>query len=138
QYLERPAFPSCAGGAGGAGRRRVLPLHVLDGGGCVRRSRRSLLRHFRPARGDAGALQRLRLLLPEAGRRDVLLRAAPLLFAIACERDAGNACVAVGDPRLAIELLPVTVNDAGALVPLHDGDGLLLQKPPQGGYVIYA
>ena len=68
----------------------------------------------------------------------MFLRVAPLLFAIACERDAGNACVAVGDPRLAIELLPVAVNDAGALVPLHDGDGLLLQKPPQGGYVIYA
>jgi hypothetical protein len=37
-----------------------------------------------------------------------------------------------------MELQAVAVDASGVLQPLRDGDPVLLQKPPQGGYVIYA
>jgi len=37
-----------------------------------------------------------------------------------------------------MQLEAIAVDTSGALSPLHDGDAVLLMKPPQGGYVIYA
>ena len=69
----------------------------------------------------------------------MLLRCAAVACAVACGGAKPDACSApAGDPSLAIELQAVAVDASGALQPLHDGDALLLQKPPQGGYVVYA
>jgi hypothetical protein len=43
-----------------------------------------------------------------------------------------------GDLSQPLQLLPISLDAQGALHALHDGDPVLLQKPPQGGYVIYA
>jgi len=43
-----------------------------------------------------------------------------------------------GDLSQPVQLLPITLDGQGALHALHDGDPVLLQTPPQGGYVIYA
>ena len=43
-----------------------------------------------------------------------------------------------GDLTQAVQLLPIALDGDGNLQPLHDGDSILLQKPPQGGYVLYA
>ena len=43
-----------------------------------------------------------------------------------------------GDLAQPVQLLPITLDGNGNLNALHDGDSLLLQKPPQGGFVLYA
>jgi hypothetical protein len=43
-----------------------------------------------------------------------------------------------GDLTQPLQLETVAVDASGALLPVRDGDSILLQKPPQGGYVIYA
>ncbi len=44
----------------------------------------------------------------------------------------------MGDLSQPVQLLAIALNSQGVLQALHDGDSVLLQKPPQGGYVIYA
>jgi len=69
----------------------------------------------------------------------VLLRHAALIALAACGANPPDPCAApVGDPSQPIELQAVAVDASGSILALHDGDTLLLQKPPQGGYVIYA
>ena len=70
----------------------------------------------------------------------MLLRLALVFGIVACDgaKHPDPCLTAAGDPSQAIQLPPVTVNASGALQPLGDGDPVLLQKPPQGGYVIYA
>src|SRR5262249_19886833 len=106
----------------------------------MRRSHRRLLRHFRSARRDAGALQRVRLLLSEARGRDVLLRVALLLALLQCSPAPRGNCAqkAVGDSSKPMALTVITIEPGGNVAIVNPGDPLYLQAPPQGGFVIYA
>jgi hypothetical protein len=74
----------------------------------------------------------------------MLLRCAALLLLCACPGPTPpppEKCVPprlVGDLSQPLQLLPISLDAAGTLHALQDGDTVLLQKPPQGGYVIYA
>jgi hypothetical protein len=70
----------------------------------------------------------------------VLLRTALLLALFSCPQDPAThpPCGIVGDATKPIALLPVAADASGTLHALHDGDDVLLQKPSQGGFVIYA
>ena len=73
----------------------------------------------------------------------MLLRTAALLLLVACDgpAPAPSQCRPprpVGDLSQPVALLPIALDAQGVLRALHDGDTVLLQQPPQGGYVIYA
>src|SRR5262245_14459611 len=102
-----------------------------------------MLRHLRWSRRHAGALQRLRLLLPEvAGRLLLLARtigAVGLLLG-ACHSSTPQ-CVFAGDPTAAVEIGHLFVLDPGAggamLIEPTDGGAVPLRQPVQGGFVLY-
>lgn len=48
------------------------------------------------------------------------------------------SCTLQGDAAQPVQLATISADTNGNLHALHDGDTLLLQKPPQGGYVLYA
>ena len=69
----------------------------------------------------------------------MLLRLAPLVLLLGCPGPQPPAtCAVLGDAAQPVALLPFAADAQGALHALHDGDTVLLQKPPQGGFVIYA
>lgn len=73
----------------------------------------------------------------------MLLRIAAIALLVACDGPAAppRGCQPprpVGDLSQPVALLPIALDGQGALGALHDGDTVLLQRPPQGGYVIYA
>ena len=71
----------------------------------------------------------------------MLLRLAPLLAIGICQADPPPphpACAVVGDATQPVALLPIAADANGAFHALHDGDTVLLQRPSQGGFVIYA
>ena len=69
----------------------------------------------------------------------MLLKVAALLALFSCPRTSPHPpCGIVGDAARPVALLPIAADGAGNLHALHDGDSLQLQRPPQGGFVIYA
>ncbi|MCA1829223.1 MAG: hypothetical protein ABR567_03810 [Myxococcales bacterium] len=70
----------------------------------------------------------------------MLLRTAVLLALFSCPPGPAPhpPCGFVGDATRAVALLPIAAGADGLLRALHDGDEVQLQKPPQGGFVIYA
>ena len=70
----------------------------------------------------------------------MLLRVLPLLAIGICQATPPShpACAIVGDVSNPIQLLPISADANGVFHALHDGDTILLQRPPQGGFVIYA
>jgi hypothetical protein len=44
---------------------------------------------------------------------------------------------AQGDLTQPLQLIPIALDPGGALRELHDGDSIVLQRPPQGGFVVY-
>ena len=45
---------------------------------------------------------------------------------------------AQGDLAQPVQLVPIALDAGGTLHALHDGDSIVLQRPPQGGFVLYA
>lgn len=71
----------------------------------------------------------------------MLLKLAPLIALAGCggTPPPPHSCATpAGDLAQPIQLQAIAVDASGAIVQLHDGDPLLLQKPSQGGYVLYA
>ena len=69
----------------------------------------------------------------------MLLKLAPLALFLACAGPPPPAqCGFQGDSSRAIELIAFAADGSGALHEVQAGDSVLLQKPPQGGFVVYA
>jgi len=69
----------------------------------------------------------------------VLLKIAPLLAIFSCPGPVPRPpCGVVGDATQPVALLPIAADGDHNLHALHDGDTVQLQRPPQGGFVIYA
>jgi len=69
----------------------------------------------------------------------VLLKLAPLLAIFSCPGPVPRPpCGIVGNIAAPVALLPIAADGNGNLHALHDGDTVLLQRPSQGGFVIYA
>ena len=70
----------------------------------------------------------------------MLLKCAPLLLLLGCPTPEGvpdGGCF-VGEADGAVELLPIAVDEQGGMFAIADGGSLVLQRPPQGGYVLFA
>jgi hypothetical protein len=111
-----------------------------------------LLLHLRPDRRTQRALQHLRVLLAEGGRRFLQLRSSRSIVALAAAGVLAGALVAcpedeppvgqcdigiLGDPNMdpVIELRALRAD--GTDVPLRNGDDLAVLFPPQGGRVAF-
>lgn len=70
----------------------------------------------------------------------MLLRRLPaLLCAAACgQARPPPTCEFAGDAAQPVQLEAFALDASGAPAVLREGDAVLLQRPPQGGYVIYA
>jgi hypothetical protein len=72
----------------------------------------------------------------------VLLRCALLALLCGCPGpQPAPQCApqrAQGDLSQSVALIPIALDPGGTLRALHDGDSIVLQRPPQGGYVLYA
>ncbi|MGZ6142393.1 MAG: hypothetical protein ACXWLM_03590 [Myxococcales bacterium] len=69
----------------------------------------------------------------------MLLRLLLLLALAGCPGpQRPPSCTVQGDAAQPVELLPIAADGSGNLHALHDGDTVLLQKPSQGGFVVYA
>ena len=70
----------------------------------------------------------------------MLLKVALLSCALACAPapQPPGPCAPVGDLSKPVALIAIAPDAQGTLHELHGGDALLLQKPPQGGYVAFA
>ncbi len=70
----------------------------------------------------------------------MLLRCAPLALLLACPGPSTPPaqCGFEGDAAKSIELIAFAADASGALHEVHAGDSVLLQRPSQGGFVVYA
>ena len=123
------------------GRHRVA-VHLRRAGGLLRRSLRLLLLHLRRPRRQSGALQCLRLLLPEVGGRELLLSHAVRRGIAGAGRMPSSParCAAgfVGDRTLPPEArLLMTDGVSREQWEVAPNDPIPLEPPPQGGYVAY-
>jgi hypothetical protein len=67
-----------------------------------------------------------------------LLGLLSLLATAGCKGGPAPCTTFIGSPQQPIEGTLITVDKNGALVDVAAGDAVLLQPPPQGGYVVYA
>jgi hypothetical protein len=68
----------------------------------------------------------------------MLLKLLSLALVCACSGPQPRSCAFAGDAARPIELQAIALDAAGNAAPVSNGGPLLLERPPQGGFVVFA